>query len=283
VYELSVKGVNDSGNSAVSAGDQLYYVDNDIGDGSGFLSKKNSGYFFGFALEAVSSGSTSTIKVLVLPSPGPGTADILSGAIGTDELADDALAASVAGRAKMADGFFDATAALAKFATDSMENAFLIKAIADGAFQADATTRALFADAIWTVAKLAVPKVNVISQQVAIGDFTDNEDATGYVDLATQLPKGAVPLATKFVVTTGFTGDTTATVQAGVSGDLDRFTEQTDQSVLAAGTVGSTPPADCCDGIGAAQTIRITVTGSADFSNISAGEMTVYVYYIETE
>jgi len=215
VYDLSVEGIDDNGNAAVSAGDQLFYVDADIDDGSGFLSKKASGYFFGFALEAVDSGSTTTIKVMVLPSPGPGTADIPAGVIGADEL--------------------------------------------------------------------AIPKVKVISQAVTIGDFTDNEDTTGYVDLDTQLPKGAIPLGCKFIVATGFTNDTSATVQAGVSGDLDRFTGTTDQSVFSAGTVGSTPAADGCDGMNAAQTIRVTVTGGADFTSINAGEMTVNVYYIETE
>jgi len=196
VYDLSVKGVNDSGNSAVSAGDQLYYVDSDVGDGSGFLSKKNSGYFFGFALEAVSSGSTSTIKVLVLPSPGPGTADILSGAVGTDELADDALAASAAGRAKIADGFFDAATALAKFDTDSIANAFLLKAIADGAFQADAATRALFADAIWQATHLA--------DGILAGDKIANvSDAN---------TEGGIPVLFRIDIAGGAAGDTDVTV-----------------------------------------------------------------------
>jgi len=125
--------------------------------------------------------------------------------------------------------------------------------------------------------------VDFISQTVAIGDFTDNTDATGYVDLTPTLPAGAMPLGCKFVVATGFTGDTTAVVQAGVAGDLDRFTADTAQSVLAAATVGSLAiAADACDGINAAATVRVTVTGAADFGNISAGQMTVYVYFVRT-
>jgi hypothetical protein len=54
------------------------------------------------------------------------------------------LAASADGRAAMADGFFDATAALAKFGANSIANAFLLDAVADGAFAADSSTRALF-------------------------------------------------------------------------------------------------------------------------------------------
>ncbi len=102
VYDLSVKGVDDAGNSAVAVGDPLFYVDADIGSGTGFLSKKSSGYFFGFALEVVTSGATDTIRVLNLPNPGPGTADILAGAIGTSELAADAVTG-----AKIADDAVD--------------------------------------------------------------------------------------------------------------------------------------------------------------------------------
>lgn len=87
VYDLSVKGVNDAGNSAVSVGDKIFYV---IGD-TPLLSKKGSGYFFGFALGTVGSSLTATIPVLQIQGPGPGTADILAGAIATEELADEAV------------------------------------------------------------------------------------------------------------------------------------------------------------------------------------------------
>lgn len=65
VWDLSVKGINDGGNSAVVVGDALFYVDADTPP----LSKKVSGYLFGFALEAVNSAATATINVLKV-SPG---------------------------------------------------------------------------------------------------------------------------------------------------------------------------------------------------------------------
>lgn len=61
VFDLSVKGVDGGGNSAVAAGDILYYVDAD----TPVLSKKTSGVRFGYALEAVTSGATATIRVKV--------------------------------------------------------------------------------------------------------------------------------------------------------------------------------------------------------------------------
>lgn len=87
VYDLSVKAIDDAGNSAVALGDHIYLVNADTPK----LSKKASGNFFGFALEAITGGSTDTIRVLNIPGPGPGTADILAGAIGTSELAANAV------------------------------------------------------------------------------------------------------------------------------------------------------------------------------------------------
>lgn len=80
-YTLSVKGVDDNGNSAVSLYDALFYVDADTPK----LSKKSSGRFFGFALATVGSGSTASIAVLHVPSPGAGT--LGSGTVGTTNLA----------------------------------------------------------------------------------------------------------------------------------------------------------------------------------------------------
>ncbi len=205
VYNLSVKGIDDDGNSAVAIGDKLYYVDADIGTGTGFLSKKVSGYFAGLALEIVPTGTTVTINVLSGVAIGVGLGD------------------------------------------------------------------------------QTLPRVNVISESMAFGDFTDNTDTTGFYDfVSSTLPAGAIPLGFKAIVSTGFTGDTTAVIQVGIAGDLDRFSLNTDQSVLAAASVGSLPATDGADGLDAASTPRVTVTGGADFTSISAGVMVVYVYYLAT-
>lgn len=81
VFDLSVKAVDGSGNSAVAVGDTIYYVDGD----TPVLSKKASGYFYGFAMEAISSGSTDTINVMKIPAGSNtgtvGTSDISTGAV----------------------------------------------------------------------------------------------------------------------------------------------------------------------------------------------------------
>lgn len=88
VWDLSVKAVNDSGNSAVAVGDSIFYVDADTPK----LSKKASGYYVGVALEAVTSGSTDTINVRVGDSPGSGS--VAAGAINTTQLAANAVTAA---------------------------------------------------------------------------------------------------------------------------------------------------------------------------------------------
>lgn len=61
VADLSVKGVDGSGNAAIAAGDVIYYTDGDTPK----LNVKTTGTRFGVALEAVSSGATATIKVRI--------------------------------------------------------------------------------------------------------------------------------------------------------------------------------------------------------------------------
>jgi len=87
----------------------------------------------------------------------------------TAKLETGILSANVAGRGKVATDFFDATTLADKIADDAMANAFLLAKIAadafdnalcdlifdDAAFAADAPSRAMFADGIWTGAKLA--------------------------------------------------------------------------------------------------------------------------------
>lgn len=78
-----------------------------------------------------------------------------SKAVTTGTPAAGALSADAGGRAIMAADYFNAATVLDKFDADSFDNAQLILAIKDGAFNADAATRALFDDGIWPLAKLA--------------------------------------------------------------------------------------------------------------------------------
>lgn len=59
VFELPVKGADGAGNAAIAAGDIVYY------DGGEINADDTNGVRFGYALEAVLSGATTTIDVKV--------------------------------------------------------------------------------------------------------------------------------------------------------------------------------------------------------------------------
>ena len=59
IYDLSVKAVNSAGNSAVAIGDELFYN----ASATPKINKDANGVFIGYALEAITSGSTATINV----------------------------------------------------------------------------------------------------------------------------------------------------------------------------------------------------------------------------
>jgi len=116
------------------------------------------------------------------------------------------------------------------------------------------------------------------SQALEIGDFTDNTDATGYIDIDVDLPANAIVVGWKSVVATGFTGDNTAVMQVGIVGDLNKYSGVITVSCLAAATIGAmgnTDTAMAC----VTKTVRVTVTGGADFGSITTGSMTVSLYY----
>lgn len=119
------------------------------------------------------------------------------------------------------------------------------------------------------------------SQTLAIADFTDNANTTGYIDLDTTLPANAIVVGWKAVVSEGFAGDTTAVCQVGIAGDLDKYSGATTASVLAAATVGAMGNTDTVMAT-TAQTVRVTVTGGADFTSIvtaANGAMVISLYY----
>lgn len=122
--------------AGIAVGDTVYYV-----DANDRLENLTTGTPYGIALETVDAGLTATIKVLHCPHPALG-----AGTVNTAALVPGVISANAAGRALFAAGVFDAATALSVFGANSITNAFLLDAVQDGAFVADASTRALFAD-----------------------------------------------------------------------------------------------------------------------------------------
>jgi predicted RecA/RadA family phage recombinase len=86
-------GVDDSEDSAIAAGDALWYHDTKTGSPATNINNSSSGgYFFGFAQGAVSTSATTTIEVLHDPSAGAGT--LATGGVGTTQLADSGVTAA---------------------------------------------------------------------------------------------------------------------------------------------------------------------------------------------
>ncbi len=120
----------------------------------------------------------------------------------------------------------------------------------------------------------------LVSQTLDYASFTDNGDATGYIDLSGTVPPGSIIVGWKGLVGEGFSGDTTATIEVGKAGDTDAYSGDASQSVLNAATVGSAA-SEALAFVGSSATPRVTITGASDFGNISAGSMTLTVYYLE--
>jgi len=124
------------------------------------------------------------------------------------------------------------------------------------------------------------------SQTLSVADMTD-ATTTGTIDFDDALPVGAMVLGWKAVVSGAFAGDTSAVLSVGISGDLDKYSANTAQSVFTTGTVGSLAlAADAATGLSAEKTPRVTVTSASDFSDVVTdgnGEMVITIYYIDTK
>lgn len=129
---------------------------------------------------------------------------------------------------------------------------------------------------------IANPVKQLQSQVLEIADFTDNTDTTGYIDFSAQLPAGAIVLGWKADITDGFTGDTTAVMEVGISGSLDDFSAITTASCLTDASEKRVASKAATSHVDSATTARVTVTGAADFTSITAGKMRVTLYYLDT-
>ena len=115
---------------------------------------------------------------------------------------------------------------------------------------------------------------------LALADFTDGGGATGYIDGTYQLPAGTFPLFWEANITTAFAGTTTATMEVGTTTDADAFSAVTTNSVAAVAKKTSFALAPCT---AADRAVRVTITSDSDFVDFSAGELSLKLFYIESE
>lgn len=195
-----------------------------------------------------------------------------------------ALSANAGGRAIIANDYFDAATVLAKFATDSIDNAQLLKAVKNGAFVADASTRALFADSFLNAAKLADnAKVRIIT--IPVEDLGAGVDITERVSMvvptgytATVIQADMIPLGTG----AGIDDSNNCIVGIGNGANSIAFVAyDTSPGYPAVNTVNSLGALDGTYKIlTAGQKLTITVTNGA---TANPPAMTIQVAYVLTE
>lgn len=148
----------------------------------------------------------------------------------------------------------------------------------------DADFADLTANSVTVNAQSGVTSLGVLvklTETVAYDDFTDNEDATGtYALTVGTIPAGATFLFAAITAVTGFAGDTSATITIGDGTDVDRYHTGTPSVFATAANgvaVGSPSGVLYHD---AAKTPTLIVTSATDFSSVSAGSVTVELFYL---
>jgi len=123
--------------------------------------------------------------------------------------------------------------------------------------------------------------LNKITQTVTRAQFTDGGGAAGtFVLTDGTIPAGATVIAAAVQAVTGFIGDTSATIVIGDGSDADRYNTGT-PSVFA--TAADGVDVGVPSGVryhNAAKSVTLTVTSATDFTNVSAGSVTVSLYYL---
>ena len=119
-----------------------------------------------------------------------------------------------------------------------------------------------------------------ISATVGYASFTDGGAAVGTYSLTEFIPAGALYLGTAVTAVTGFAGDTSAVMTIGDGTDVDRYNTSTiNVFATAANGIASGIPSGSL--YHAAQvTPKLTITTAADWGSVSAGSVTVELYYI---
>ena len=118
-----------------------------------------------------------------------------------------------------------------------------------------------------------------ISATVGYASFTDGGAAVGTYSLTEFIPAGALYLGTAVTAVTGFAGDTSAVMTIGDGTDVDRYNTSTiNVFATAANGIASGIPSGSL--YHAAQvTPKLTITTAADWGSVSAGSVTVELYY----
>jgi len=124
-------------------------------------------------------------------------------------------------------------------------------------------------------------RLSVIREQILKSAFTDGGGTSGTYAMAEQIPAGAYYSHSRVVADAAFSGDTTAVITIGDGSDVDRYNTGT-PSIFTTGDKDMGVPSGA-PYHAAAQTVTLTVTSTADFTNVSAaGQITVELWFWES-
>lgn len=123
--------------------------------------------------------------------------------------------------------------------------------------------------------------VGVLEETFDHADFTDGGAAVGTIQFTGEVPKGAVILGTKVLVPEGFAGDSSAVMTIGDGSDPDRYNTSTINvfATAADGVQSGVPSGSKL--LVAANRPTLTVTTGNDWGDVTAGQVTVSIYFIE--
>ena len=121
--------------------------------------------------------------------------------------------------------------------------------------------------------------VHCVAETFTRAQMTDGGSTSGTFVFGETIPVGAVVLRTLIKGVTGFIGDTSATITIGDGSDVDRYNTSTpnvfvtDASVDA-GAASGTVYHD------SAATITATITSGSDFTLVTAGRVSIFIFYL---
>jgi hypothetical protein len=127
-----------------------------------------------------------------------------------------------------------------------------------------------------------VGHVQNISETVLFSQFTDGGSTSGTYQMAGTVPAGAILMGSKVLVNAGFAGDTSAALIIGDGSDTDRYNTGTPSVFATAATGIETGVPSGSKLVTTANRPTLTVTSGADFTSVSAGSLTVTIYYLAT-
>ena len=120
-----------------------------------------------------------------------------------------------------------------------------------------------------------------LTETVAYSDFTDGGSTAGtYAITVGTIPAGATFLFAAVTAVTGFAGDTSAVLTIGDGTDADRYNTGTPSvfATAANGVAMGSPSGVLYHD--AAKTVTLTVTSGSDFTSVSAGSLTIELFYL---